>query len=82
MKTISITQARRKLGELVRTPATVEVTSRGTPVGTLRVYAEANYDRDRAVEAARRIREIGAKYKPSRTHGATKAVRTLRDDGE
>ena len=82
MKSISITQARRKLGELVRTPETVELTHRGTPVGTLRVYAEAHYDRDKAREAARRIREIGLKYKPSKKHGGTQALRDLRDDGE
>jgi hypothetical protein len=32
-----------------------------------------------AKEAARRIREIGLKYKPSKKHGATKALRELRD---
>ncbi len=86
MKTVSITQARRQLGKLVRTPETVEVTHRGTPVGTLRIYAEAHYDREKAMAAARGIRELSAKLvakrKPSKKNGATKAVRDLRDNGD
>ena len=85
MKTVSITQARRQLGELVRTPETVEVTSRGVPVGTLHIHAEPTYDRDKALEAARGLRQLGAKIlarrKPSKKNGAVKAIRDLRDDG-
>lgn len=83
MKTVSITKARHKLGELSRAPSTVEVTHRGATVGTLRIYAEAHYDREKAMEAARGIRELSlrlnAKRKPSKKRGATKAVRDLRD---
>ena len=83
MKTVSITKARRKLGEPACAPSTVEVTHRVATVGTLRIYAEGHYDRDKAMEAARGIRELSlrlnAKGKPSKKRGATKAVRDLRD---
>ena len=83
MKTLTITQARRQLGELVKSHETVEVTHRGEAIGTLRAGTKSEpYDRDRAMAAARRIREIGLKYKPSKKHGGTKALRQLRDHGE
>ena len=87
MKTLTITQARRRLGELVKSHETVEVTHRGEAIGTLRggAQAEPPYDRERAMAAARHIRELSemlaAKYKPSKKHGATQAVRKLRDHG-
>lgn len=85
MKTVSITQARRQFGELMRNPETVEVTHRGIPVGTLCIYAEPTYDRDKAMAAARSLRElsakVGVKHKASAKRGATKAVRDLRDHG-
>lgn len=55
---------------------------KGGAVGTLRVFAQARHDPERAKEAARRIREIGRKYKPSTKTGAVATVRKLRDDGE
>ena len=86
MKTLTLTQARRQLGELVRSHETVEVTHRGEAIGTLRggagAQGEAPCDRDRAMAAARRLREIGLKYKPSKKHGGTRALRQLRDHGE
>ena len=85
MKTLTITQARRRLGELVRSHETVEVTHRGATIGTLRASAEVPYDRERAMAAAQHIRELSemlaAKRKPSKKHGATQAVRKLRDHG-
>ena len=84
MKTLTLTQARRQLGELVRSHETVEVTHRGEAIGTLRggAQTEVPYDRERAIAAAQRLREIGLKYKPSKKHGGTRALRQLRDHGE
>jgi prevent-host-death family protein len=82
MKSVSITQAKRGLSELMATEQTVEITNRGTPVGALHSYAQAKFDPQRAQDAARRIRALSAKCKPSPRHGATKAVRDLRDNGE
>ena len=82
MKSVSITQAKRGLSELMTAEQTVEITNRGTPVGALRIYAEAKFDPQRAQEAARRIRALSAKCKPSPRHGATQAIRDLRDNGE
>ena len=87
MKTVTLTQARRRLGELVQASETVRVTHRGTPIGTLRADAQAEppYDRDREMAAAQHIRELSdrlaAERKPSKKHGATAAVRALRDHG-
>ena len=87
MKTITITQARRRLGELVQAHETVQVTHRGVPIGTLHASAQAEppQDREREMAAAQGIRELSdrlaAKRKPSKKHGATAAVRALRDHG-
>ena len=82
MKSLSITQARRRLGELVCTPETVEITRRGQRIGEIRgAEPEAPDDRERAMAAARRIREIGMTRKPSKTHGGAQAIRRLRDHG-
>ena len=82
MKSVPITQAKRGLSELMATEQTVEITNRGVSVGALRIYAEAKFDPKRAQEAARRIRALSATCKPSPKHGATKAVRDLRDNGK
>ena len=83
MKTLTLTQARQQLGELMHAAEPVKLTRRGQPIGTLHVEAQAEpaHDRDRAMAAARRLREIGMTRKPSKTHGGAKAVRKLRDDG-
>ena len=87
MKTITITQARRRLGELVQAQETVQVTHRGVLIGTLDASAQADppHDREREMAAAQSIRELSdrlaAKRKPSKKHGATAAVRALRDHG-
>ena len=85
MKSLTLTQARHQLGELVRAAEPVELTRRGVPIGTLRPSVRAPYDRDAAIEAARGIRELGerlaARHKPSKKHGAIKAIRDLRDNG-
>lgn len=60
----------------------VEVTNRGMPFAKLHVTVVPKVDRQRAIEAAHRIREIGAKYKPNARTGGTKLIRKLRDDGE
>lgn len=82
MKSVSLTQARRGLSKLIASEQAVEVTSRGQAVGTLRIYAEATVDRDKAMEAARQLRAIGSKYRPSKRHGGAAAVRQLRDHGK
>ena len=86
MKSVSLTEARRSLADLVAEPQTVEVTRRGRPVGTLRVLGQTEPDRERAMEAARGLRELAervkATIKPSVKHGATRAVRELRDHGD
>lgn len=85
MKTVSITEARRRLGELMKAAEPVEVTRRGEPLGTLRPSVRQPYDREKAMAAASDIRVLGerlaAKHKPSQKHGATAAVRALRDRG-
>ena len=86
MKSLSITQARRRLGELVRTPEAVEITRRGQRIGEIRGAApEVPNDHDREMAAALRIRELSdrlaAERKPSKKLGATAAVRALRDHG-
>jgi len=85
MKTVTLTQARNKLGELVQQGEPVELTRRGQSIATLRVFAKPKVDREAAIKAAHDIRELSArlaaKRKPSKRHGATKAVRDLRDDG-
>ena len=82
VKTVSITEAKRKLSDLLSREQTVEITSRGTKVGTLRVFAQATRDPQRAQDAARRMRALSAKCTPSPLGGATKAVRDLRDSGD
>ncbi len=82
MKTVTITQAKRGLSDLLAKGQAVEVTSHGRTVGTLRVFAQAKVDREKAKEAARGIREIGMKYKPSKKHGGTAELRKIRDHGE
>ena len=85
MKTVTLTEARRQLGELVNSAEPVEITRRGERIGTLRGEAEAPVDREKAMAAARGIRalseRLAAKRKPSKKHGATQAVRDLRDRG-
>lgn len=56
-----------------------------TPVelgGRLRVIAQAAANPQRAREAAAAIRQLGARHKPSKKHGATAAIRELRDGGD
>ena len=81
---MTITQAKRGLSDLLAKEQQVEVTNRGRTVGTLRVFAEAKVDREKAKEAARGIRELARKIgaKPSKKHGATAEIRRLRDHGE
>ena len=85
MKTLTLTQARRQLGELVDAAEPVERTRRGVPIGTPRPSVRAPYNRDAAIEAARGIRELGERlatwHKPSKKHGGTRALRELRDHG-
>jgi hypothetical protein len=82
MKPVSITPAKRKLAEAARTAQPVEIAPATTAGGTLRIFAEVHYDADKAIAAAKRIREIGTKYKPSKKHSGAKALRDLRDDGK
>lgn len=82
MKSVSITQAKRQLSRLAATQEPVQLTMRGQPVGLLRVYAEPKRDPEAARAAFDRLERLAAKRKPSKKHGATRAVRELRDRGE
>ena len=79
---LPVTEAKKNLARLGQAAEPVEVTLRGNPVFTMRIVAHPVRDREAALRAVERIKQIGAKYKPSRKHGATRAVRELRDHGE
>lgn len=81
MKTVSITHPKRKPGAVQAVVPSQAVAPR-LEGGTLRVLAQATFDPQRAREAAAKIRQLGLKYKPSKKHGATAAVRDLRNRGE
>lgn len=82
VKQVSITEAKRKLSKLATSNEPVQLTMRGQPVGLLRVYAEPKLDPAAARAAFEQLKRLAAKRKPSRKHGATRAVRDLRDRGE
>ena len=82
MKQLSITQAKRDLSRLVTQREPVAVTIRGKSIGLLRMYAEPVFDLVQSRAAFERLRALAAKRKPSKKHGATRAVRELRDRGE
>lgn len=81
-KSVSITRAKRDLARLAKSQEPVQVTVRGQPAFELRLIAQPVRDPEAARRAVERIKLIGAKYKPSKKHGGTRAVRELRDRGE
>jgi hypothetical protein len=82
VKTFTITEAKRKLSRLATSQEPVQLTMRGQPIGQLRVYAEPKRDPEAARAAFDRLKRLAATRKPSKKHGATRAVRELRDRGE
>lgn len=82
VKTASITEAKRKLSRLAQTQEPVQLTMRGQPLGVLRIYAEPKRDPEAERAAFERLKRLAATCKPSKKHGATRAVRELRDRGE
>lgn len=76
------TTAKRVPAAALRLAAPAEAGARGPTIPPLTVVAVPREDRTRAMAAAKRIRELSERRKPSRAHGATKAIRELRDDGQ
>lgn len=79
MQSISMTKARRELAAICQTPDTYNLTSRGSEVATLRVFAKVKFDPEKAKAAGDRMLAISRSIKPSRAKGATELVRELRD---
>ena len=79
MRSVSITEAKKDLSHLARSEQSFRLTSRGNEVAQVRIFATAKFDPLKAATAARRIKELGAKVKPSKQHGAVALVRKVRD---
>jgi hypothetical protein len=60
----------------------VQMTMRSQPHYTMHIVGQPERDPDAAVRAVERIKQIGSKYAPSKSQGATPSVRKLRDRGE
>ena len=60
----------------------LQVTLRGQPHYTMHIVGQPERDPEAATRAVARIKQIGSKYAPSRTQGATPSIRKLRDRGE
>ncbi len=79
MQHLSISDVRRNLPSLAQQSDTFTLTKRGQNIATVRVFAEARFDIDKAKQAGERIAALAARAKVGKLNCATSIIRKLRD---